>query len=228
MWRDCLLLLQFILPMSSGDFVFTNLSSMCEVECYCAATPDCWNHLPCCPESLIHRQVSHVVDMTANREPRSLSQDRNDHATKKKRSSVVQTWQNQSCIYPFIHITPLPEEFEDVLNEAPFRVIHGCRENHTGSELHTKCLDFRNISTLEKLIPVADLNTMTIYANRFCAECNDVKDFEVFMPELICRNALLGNWEFLSLERTQENLMNLVRSGLCVFYLRPPIEKIRL
>ena len=211
MWRDSLLLLQFILPMSSVDFVLTDLSSMCEVECYCTATSDCSNHFPCCPE-----------DMTAYREPQSPSRDRNGHATKKKRSSVVQTWQNQTCIYPFIHITPLPEEFEDVLNEYPFRVIHGCRGNHTGSDLHTKCLDFRNISTLEKLIPVVDPNTMTIYANRFCAECNDVRDFEAFRYELVCRNALLGNWEFLSLDRTQENLMNLVRSGLCVFYLQPP------
>ena len=99
-------------------------------------------------------------------------------------------------------------------------MIHDCPGNHICSDLHTKYVDFRYLSSFDSVIPVVDRNTMTIYANRFCAECNDIQDFQAFFHEFVCSNALLGNWEFLSLDRTQENEMVLIRSGLCVYYLK--------
>ena len=184
----------------------------------CDTPPVSWNQLPCCPEPFTHPNDSHDF-VPSVREPRSYSRERSVHAIK-KRSPGVKKWQNQSCIYPFVHVEPLYEEFHIFLSEIPFRVIHDCRGNHTGSDLHTKCLDFTSLSSFESVIPVVDRNTKTIYANRFCAECNAIQDSHAFPHEFVCRNALLGNWELLSLERTQENEMVLIRSGLCVYFLK--------
>ena len=223
----------FLLSISN---VSANTKSTCEVECLCDALPACWNQLSCCPASFIDREVRSSNDamrpevehfsnvdgfMPSAREPRSPGREWSIHSTK-KRGTDVQNWQNSSCVYPFVHSEPLLDEFKAVVVGHQFRVVHDCRGNHSGSDLHTKCLAFRNISNLESVIPVVDGNTMTIYANRFCAECSDIQDFEAFLHQFICSNALLGQWELLSLERTQENQLNLIRSGLCVYFIKPP------
>ena len=99
---------------------------------------------------------------------------------------------------------------------------HDCEGNHTGSDLHRKCLNFSHISSFESVIPVFNRNTKTMHANRFCAECSDIQDFEHFLHQFICSNALLDNWELLPLERTQENEIVLIKAELCVYFLEPP------
>ena len=159
--------------------------------------------------------------MPSIRERRSLSRERRVHAIK-QRSPVVQTSLNASCMYPFVHSEPLLQEFQEIAESNAFRVIHSCQRKYIGSELHSKCLDFRNASSLESVVPVVDGKTRTIHANRFCAECSGIQDFEAFQHKFVCSNEILGHWEFLSLERTQENQPTLIKSGLCVYSLQPP------
>ena len=147
---------------------------------------------------------------------------RREFAYPKTSNTTVQNWPNQSCIHPFVQGGPLQGDFQTLLDEYPLRVINDCKENHIGSELHTKRLNFRNLSSLDYILPVASTTTNTLYANRFCAECMDVQHFVAFRNDFLCSNEFLGNWSLLSLERTQENQMVLLRSGLCVYYFKTP------
>ena len=223
-------------------------NNTCEVVCLCDVSPVCWNQLPCCTESFSHRTVRNPVEelspvvrnspvdgempmLRPVRELRSLFREQKIHKTERKplfrepRSPVAERRQNSSCVYPMIYIGPLLDEFKKRVYKIPFRMIHDCQETFIDSDLHKKCLEFRNISRLENVIPVADAQTNTVYANRFCAECSGIHDFEEFSIEFICDNALLGHWELLSLERTQENMERLIKSGLCVYSLQPPNKK---
>ena len=157
------------------------------------------------------------------RESRSPRRERIVHNMKKR--SQVKNSPNSSCVYPFVHGEQLHREFRDYAENNRFRVLHDCLQHDQGSELYLKCQDFRNVSSLENVIPVVDSNTKTIYANRFCAECSNVKVFKSFHHEFVCSNELLGHWEFLSLEATEENEIDLIRSGLCVYSLQPPDNK---
>ena len=47
-----------------------------------------------------------------------------------------------------------------------------------------------------------------------------IQRFVAFRHDVICSNELLGDWELLSLERTQENQMVLPRTGLCIYYFK--------
>ena len=195
-------------------------NSACEVECLCDASPGCWNQLSCCQESLLHQKVRSSRDASlftpAVRYPPSLGGNR------KKRGIGMQHFQKSSCVYPAVHAEQFLEEFNDIIHKYSFRVIHGCSENHVGSDLHAKCLAFRNISSLDSNIPVVSGKTKAIYANKFCGHCNNIDNFEPFTHQFVCGNALYGDWELLSLEKTPENQMGLIRSGLCIYALQPP------
>ena len=107
-----------------------------------------------------------------------------------------------SCVYSFVYTEPLHKDF---YYEYPFRVFHSCLQMFIGSEMHLKCQNFRNVSCLECIIPVVDRKTKIIYANRFCAECNAIEDIETFNHEFKCSSEILGRWDLLSLEQTEEN-----------------------
>ena len=165
------------------------------------------------------------VSTPSVRVPRSPNRGQGIHAMK-KRSGQEKASQNSSCVYSFVYTEPLHREFlKHLYNDIAFRVFHYCLQKHIGSEFYLKCQGFRNVSTLESAIPVVDRKTNIIYANRFCAECNDIDDFEVFHHEFVCSNEILGHWDFLSLEQTEENQLVLLRSGLCVYSLKPPDNK---
>ena len=134
---------------------------------------------------------------------------------------------NSTCVHPFVYTEPLHQEFIKFADENMFRVSHDCLHQFIGSEIHMKCQDFRNVSSLESVIPVVDINTTLIYANRFCAVCNNIniKEVDAFHLDFICSNELLGHWDLLSLKQTEENQIDLFQSGLCVYSLQPPDDK---
>ena len=198
--------------LSNPSVVPTTSDTSCEIKCLCNAVPECWNKLSCCPHSIVSRQVRSSSDdhqlLTPNVEDQPvLSGSWNVHSA------------NTTCVYAVVHAEPLLVEFN--VYKSSIRVIHDCRENYIGSELHAKCLAFKNLSSLESSIPVIHRNTNAIYANKFCAQCQNIETYEPFKYRFICGNDLLGNWELLSLEATQDNQMVLIRSGLCIYVLNP-------
>ena len=121
------------------------------------------------------------------------------------------------------YIRSLQEKFLQILlDDRLIRVIHDCKGNHIGSELHMKCSNFRNISSIQNVLPVVDKSTKIFYANRFCAECSNIQHFVALPYDFLCSNELLGDCELLSLPPTQENQMFLLRSGLCNYFFKRP------
>ena len=243
MWRENFILVlsivRLFLPLCSTD-------ASCVIECDCN-TPVCWNQLSCCPESLIHRDSRDLMNdmpVMPHRDYRStfslpvmstldygstsITSFKAKHRLKRKalptktKYSERHSWQNQSCVYTFVHSQSLYERFRYLEYAHEIRVIHDCRENHIGSDLQRKCWDFRKLNDLDSEIFVFDPNTTIVYANRFCAECCDVKNYTTFQHRFICSGSLLGDWALLTLERTPENEMALIRSGLCVYFLTAP------
>ena len=155
------------------------------------------------------------------REPRSLGQEKGIHVVKKRNQQVKSSYKS-SCVSPFVYTEPLHKDFAGA---DPFRVFHDCLQKFIGSEMYLKCQDFRNVSSLERIIPVVDRKTKIIYANRFCADCNDIEDIETFHHKFRCSTEILGRWDLLSLEQTEENKIVMFRSGLCVYDLDPPDKK---
>ena len=218
MWRDGLILVLFIgwcvLQTYSAD-------STCEIDCACDTPPTCWNQLQCCPEMFMRREASDYFD-TFMPIFNAKHRRKRDAILIKKRDTVEYYWQNQSCMYPFVYAQSLYKEFQHLDNTNALRVIHDCRRDHNGSDLHRKCLNFRKLHDLVYELFVVDPYTLLVYANRFCAQCSGIQLYEPFQSKFICNDAILGNWELLTLERTPENEMYLIRSGLCVYFLTPP------
>ena len=175
---------------------------------------------------MLDSRVAHEspVSTPSVRKPRSPSQGQGIRALR-KRSNQVKIARNSSCVYPFVYTEPLHEEFKDYADRNTFRVFHGCLQKFIDSEMYLKCQDFRNVSSLERIIPVVDRKTEIIYANRFCAVCNDIKEVKTFNHEFICSNEILGHWDLISLEQTDENKIVQFQSGLCVYSLQPPDKK---
>ena len=146
----------------------------------------------CCPESIVSRKVrssseDHELFPPVVPNPPGPSGNWNLHSAK-KRNIGLQNLPKTSCVYPVVYAEPLIEEFNGNVNKYSFRMIYDCRENHMGSELHTKCLAFRNLSSLEINIPVVSRNSKAIYANRFCAECNDITTGNVVRDNQMVRD----------------------------------------
>ena len=155
------------------------------------------------------------------REPRSLGQGKGIRAVT-KRNHQVKISHKSSCVSPLVYTEPLHKDFAGA---NPFRVFHDCPQKFIGSDVYLKCQNFRNVSSLDCMIPVVDRKTKIIYANRFCAECNGIDDFETFHHEFKCSNEILGHWDLLSLEQTEENKKILLQSGMCVYSFKPPDKK---
>ena len=132
---------------------------------------------------------------------------------------------NSSCLYPVISSKPY-NVFNHPQNHAGFprRMVHDCEQQHIASELHRKCLIFRNTSDVEHLVPVVSNSTGIIYANRFCAECSGITNYQTFTTEFICWNNLLfpRNWELLALEWSTENRIKLIEAGMCNYVFSTP------
>ena len=135
------------------------------------------------------------------------------------------TYRNTSCLYPVIYTEPV-DIFRHPKRHAefPIRMIHGCNDEYIGSELHEKCLDYRNTTVLDYMLPVISNTTELVYVNRFCAECSDELKFIQFESVFACRNSLLNeeHWEYLALERTFEHEIYLIQEGLCVYIFKLP------
>ena len=132
---------------------------------------------------------------------------------------------NSSCLYPVISSKPYnifnhPQHHADF----PIRMVHDCEQQHIASELHRKCLIFRNTSDVEHLVPVVSNSTGIIYANRFCAECSGITNYQTFTTEFICWNSLLfpRNWELLALDWSTENRIKLIEAGMCNYVFNTP------
>ena len=93
------------------------------------------------------------------------------------------TLRNTSCLYPVIYKEPF-DIFRDPKRHAkfPIRMVHVCNDEYVGSELHEKCLDYRNTKELDYMLPVISNTTELVYVNRFCAECSNELNFTQFEP----------------------------------------------
>ena len=135
------------------------------------------------------------------------------------------TFRNTSCLYPVIYTEPV-DIFRDPRRHAdfPIRMVHGCGDEHIGSELHEKCLSYRSTKDLDYMIPVISEETELVYVNRFCAECSDELNFTQFDSIFACRDNLLEEyqWEYLALERTYKNEIYLIQEGVCVYKFKLP------
>ena len=223
-----------------------SIPNPCELGCLCRVSPVCWNQLPCCPESFSRMALMEplgeqsvgvmgnpaaeenlAVDLGSPvRERRSPVREQESRTGKResplreRRNPVTQRRQNTSCLYPMIYGEPLLGEFKDRFQYRMFRIIHDCLDKYIGSDLQQNCLNFRNTSSLENIIPVADSQTRTVFANRFCALCSGIQEFNEFRVEFICDRKILDEWELLSLERTHGNQMRLIKTGLYVYYFQ--------
>lgn len=135
---------------------------------------------------------------------------------------------NSSCLYPVIHSERL-NRFNRPDNHVMFslRMVHDCALEYIGSDLHEKCLLYRNTSNMDNLTPVMSNTTGVIYVNRFCAECSQIRYFEAFKPIFVCWYELFSpvNWDQLRVEWTLENQYRLTQAGLCVYIFRVPDEE---
>ena len=240
--------LQFIFwyLLSICTFVAANSNNTCEVLCLCSVPQDYWNQLKCCPKLLVQKEIASAQDI--NSESNSPVADADPMSDSPVDGGLMydsppdggsmydsppddgslydspvdggpMSSHKSSCVYSFVYTEPLHKDF---YYAYPFRVFHSCLQMFIGSEMYLKCQNFRNVSCLECIIPVVDRKTKIIYANRFCAECNAIEDIETFNHEFKCSSEILGRWDLLSLEQTEENNIVLFRSGLCVYFLAPP------
>ena len=169
---------------------------------------------------------------SAIRKRRSKANDQESHGERANASIIEKTTdthtrqQSSSCLYPLIYREPLHAEFKERFKKTNKHtmvlMIHSCQYKFIGSELQSKCFDFRNTSSLENVIPVVDRATGRIFANRFCAECSGMNDFNEFTTNFICESKLFGEWGLLSMDRTHDNQMKLIKSGICVYYFTDP------
>ena len=138
---------------------------------------------------------------------------------------VQKEYVNTSCLYPVVHSESL-DTWNDPRShvEFPLKMVTGCLESYTGSELYKQCLIYRNTSNLDNLVPVLSSATGVIYVNRFCAECNDVTIYEPFESMFVCSADLFlpWNWDQLVEERTPQSQLELIENALCNFVFRPP------
>ena len=125
---------------------------------------------------------------------------------------------NSSCHYPVISSEPY-NSFNHPSSHVnfPIRMVHDCEREYIASELHRKCLLFRNTSDVELLVPVVSNSTGIVYANRFCAECSGITNYDTFTVQFMCSNRLLwpDKLELLSLEWNGENRIKLIKAGIC-------------
>ena len=171
---------------------------------------------------------------SANRKRRSKARDPESHRERSETSTINRKFdtsmrrQNTSCIYPMIYREPLLAEFKDHFRHTMLRMIHTCQYEYIGSDLQSNCFDFKNTSSLENVIPVLDSATKRVFANRFCAECSGIHDYNEFITQFICNSKLFEEWEFLSMDRTHDNQMKLIKLGICIYYFKPPEQSIEL
>ena len=116
--------------------------------------------------------------------------------------------------------------------DFPIRMVHDCEERFIASELHRKCLMFRQFNTtdIKNLVPVVSEGSGIVYVNRFCAECSGpgIEHYQTCRTEFICWNRLLqhNQWELLALEWNKENRVKLIEVGMCnyVFHAPRPVK----
>ena len=130
------------------------------------------------------------------------------------------------CRYPMIYREPLQVDFSDRFRHTMLRMITACQDSFVGSVLQSKCYDFKNTTNLETVTPVTDRATGRIFTNRYCAECNGLHDYEIFIDQFICNDKLFEDWKLLSMDRTHDNQITLIKLGLCVYYFTPPNKTI--
>ena len=66
--------------------------------------------------------------------------------------------------------------------------------------------------------------TGVIYVNRFCAECNDITNYEPFESIFVCSTKMFypTKWDLLVKERTPQSQQELIETSLCNYIFRPP------
>ena len=103
------------------------------------------------------------------------------------------------------------------------RMVDGCAHEYLGSDLQHNCLRYLNTTELDYLIPVISSHTGVIYANHFCAECNNVEKFEPFKAMFVCSYLLLlpNNWKLFAGSET----IDLIKAGLCLYIFKAPDEE---
>ena len=138
---------------------------------------------------------------------------------------VQKEYVNTSCLYPVVHSESLNSwNYPGFHVDFPLKMVTGCLRNYTGSELHKQCLIYRNTTNLDNMVPVLSTATGVIYVNRFCAECNDITNYEPFESIFVCSTEMFTpwNWDLLVKERTPQSQQELIETKLCNYVFRPP------
>ena len=138
---------------------------------------------------------------------------------------VQKEYVNTSCLYPVVHSEQLDTWNDPRFHvDFPLKMVTGCLSNYTGSELHKQCLIYRNTTNLDNMVPVLSKATGVIYVNRFCAECNDITNYEPFESIFVCSSKMFwpSKWDLLVKERTPKSQRELIDTLLCNYIFRPP------